>query len=164
MTPEDERSPLLDKEQRILELALERAGQSSLFKKLDPQQKEKFIQSTMAVVNKTLEGSDLRTIRNVWRDALEQAGAEELMLGMKEELVKDFSTSWAGIAPAIRTSARDVLHVLSDPKAFQSIADIRKITARAKDLGMFGIQEGRVLHTREVQPPTTIRTSLHKGE
>lgn len=163
ISEETPQGPLSEREQQVLDLVLESAGRSNLYKKLGEPQKRRFEEATLAVVNKTLEGADLRTIKHACGQAMDDSGAEDLMSGMKDELVQEFKTKGQGVIPALRTAAKDVLYVLSDSKNFSSVAEMKSFMQRAREIRSGQIQEGRTFHSNEVAPPNTLKTSLHRG-
>jgi hypothetical protein len=146
----------------LARLIRERAVRSNLYKRLDPNRRIKFEQAVEAYSNQVLTGASMRDIKHEWRQAALASGAEDLLDQMKTELATAFGVKEGSFNSAIRNTARDVLHVIADPKAHATIKDLLTIRKHAQKMSAHEIVPGRQLSTRETQPPSTGARTLRR--
>lgn len=152
----------LPESEQMKALIRERAERSGLYKRLDETGRLKFEAAVETYATTVLSGADTRTIKNEWKMAAMDAGAEEWLTQSKAELTQDFGVGPGAFNPAIRNTARDVLHVIVSPRAHRSIADLFKIRQRAQHTHDNEIAQGRQFETRESQPPSTGARTLRR--
>lgn len=166
MSEQGSQCPLTEREQATFGLVLERAKKSKMYKRLDESGRRVFEDATLTVVDRTLEGSNLRTIKSYPKIAIEYSGAEAFMQEMAKPWAEELGMSRVAASqfvPAVRTAAADVLLVLANPKLFTSVEEARNFMRRARVVRGQTLP-GRTFHTPHAHmPPGTIRTSLHKG-
>lgn len=154
----------LPESEQMVALIRERAERSGLYKRLDPAGRVKFEAAIATYATTVLNGASTRSIKNEWKMAAMEAGAEDWLTTSKAQLTQDLGVGPGAFNSAIRNTARDVLHVIVDPKAHRSIADLLKIRQRAQRTHDNEIPQGRQFETHESQPPSTgARTLRRRG-